>query len=111
TVTARSTTRTSRTYFFTPNVIRILSYCASKPLSVSADGYSLMSPITCGVCERVLNTGHCGRPDPFGSPFFARLTQYDDILSAMVRSFSDAIASFGELRSGIMRGACRLLKT
>src|SRR6185503_19843178 len=80
-------------------------------LRTSLPGCSLLSPRMCGGALRSLKRGQLGRPLPLGSPFLAKLTQYDDISSAILRSRSDAIASFGELMSGITRGAPRLLKT
>src|SRR5688572_9449836 len=81
-----------------------LAYAGSNAFSTSALGYSLMSPRMCGAAFRSLKRGQFGSPRPFGSPLLAKLTQYDDIISAIARSFSDAIASFGELTSGITRG-------
>src|SRR4029078_5018369 len=35
-----------------------------------------------------LYCGHAGRPGPFGSPLVMKVTQYDDIMSASLRSTS-----------------------
>src|SRR5678815_882980 len=87
------------------------AYLASYGLRTSLPGCSLISPRMCGGALRSLKRGQLGSPLPLGSPFLAKLTQYDDISSAILRSRSDAIASFGELMSGITRGAPRLLNT
>jgi len=36
------------------------------------------------------NAGHCGRPGPLGSPFAAKLPQYDMIVSDMARFSGEA---------------------
>src|SRR5689334_16727570 len=58
-----------------------------------------------------LNCGQDARRLPFGSPVRAKFTQYDDTMSASLRSSSDADDSSGELVSGKTRAAFRLLKT
>src|SRR5262249_10360129 len=51
------------------------------------------------------------RPLPLGSPVRAKLTQYDDTISASLMSAGDFEARSGELVSGNTRTAFRLLKT
>src|ERR1700722_19058675 len=89
---------------------RSVLYCSSYGPKTSAPGASLISPRICGGSE-FLNGAHVGRSLPFGSPVLAKFTQYDEIISATARSFSDAAASRGELVSGMVRGAPRLSNT
>ena len=58
-----------------------------------------------------LNSGHFGRPLPFGSPVFAKLIQYAETIAAIFASVGEANASSGELLSGYKRNVPRLSNT
>src|SRR5688572_28557343 len=90
-------------------VFRSSAYFASYGFSTSGPGCSAAGPRRCGATLRSLKRAQMGRPLPLGSPVRAKFTQYDDIWSAIARSFSDAIDSFGDVESGYTRGAQRLL--